>query len=433
MKTINGLTYNICQANRTPGGSSLCMAKLAVDKRGSTKSMSNHLRRHGIYQKQSNTGAIAKFLEKGKLEKKLDCDSLTSAVACFFIRCNIPFHIIERQDFKDLLRLCNPSTMSLLCARDTLASFISTAFLQGQSVLQSQFSRIQSKINLPCDTWTSPSNLSILGVTAHWITDDFSLKSIILAAELVEGNHSGVSLATHLLQVLKRYNLCNKIFCITADNASNNGTMANHLANLIPFNPKTCMLGCMAHVINLAAQAGIKAFLKQTSLPLLPSGLSNILDDQPDQVEINSLISPISGFTTFLKRSPQKAASFLEITNGMTGKKLAMVQDVSTRWNSTFQMLQRALKLRACIAVFCQTNNLEEKYGLTADEWKKVKQLCDFLEPLNEATDTISPEKTTSLVFGAPVYICLIERLNDVGFSSDYTSQSYSFPLISCS
>ena len=81
-----------------------------------------------------------------------------------------------------------------------------------------------------------------------------------------------------------------------------------------------------------------------------------------------------------------------------------MVQDVSTRWNSTFQMLQRALKLRACIAVFCQTNNLEEKYGLTADEWKKFEQLCDFLEPLNEATDTISPEKTTSLVFGAPVY-----------------------------
>jgi hypothetical protein len=171
-------------------------------------------------------------------------------------------------------------------------------------------------------------------------------------------------------------------------------------------------------VINLAAQAGIKAFSRQPPLPALPAGLSSILNNQPDQLNISSIITRISGFTTFLKRSPQKALSFLEITNGIIGKRrLAMVQDVATRWNSTFFMLKRASKLRACITVFCETNNLTDRYSLTLDEWAKVEQLCSFAELLNEATEIVLPDKKTSLVLAAPVYIRLIERLNKVSIS----------------
>jgi hypothetical protein len=208
--------------------------------------------------------------------------------------------------------------------------------------------------------------------------------------------------------------------------------MANHLPNLIPFDPKNCMLGCMAHVINLAAQAGIKAFSRQPPATALPNGLSSILNDKLEQLDVSSIIARISGFTTFLKRSPQKASLFLEITNGMIGKRLAMVQDVATQWNSTFSMLQRASKLRACITIFCETNNLTDKYGLTPDEWAKVEQLCSFLEHLNNATETVSPDKTTSLVYAAPVYIRLLERLNKVSISQNQHICEHHPILTSC-
>jgi hypothetical protein len=103
------------------------------------------------------------------------------------------------------------------------------------------------------ETWTSSSNQLILGVTAHWINNFFSLQSGVLAACIIEGNHSGVSLENHLVEVLRTFELSNKIFCMMANNKSNNGTMASHLSSLIPFNPQICMIGCMAHVINLAA------------------------------------------------------------------------------------------------------------------------------------------------------------------------------------
>ncbi|KAI7934373.1 hypothetical protein MJO28_017090 [Puccinia striiformis f. sp. tritici] len=222
--TFKGAAFNVCQVNKTPGSKDLCLTKLAADRKQSTKSMINHLdRRHRIYKDKCDTGAITKFLEKGKMQKKLNRDSLTAAIARFFIKSNI-------------------------------------AFNTGQLVLRDQFRGLKSKISLTCDTWTSPGNNSILGVTAHWIDKDFLLRSIILAARIVEGNHSGVSLANHLLEVLRSFDISNKIFCITADNAANNGTMGAHLSTLIPFDHKTCLLGCMAHVINLAAQAGIKSF-----------------------------------------------------------------------------------------------------------------------------------------------------------------------------
>ncbi|KNZ52138.1 uncharacterized protein VP01_367g3 [Puccinia sorghi] len=108
------------------------------------------------------------------------------------------------------------STESLLCGRESLSTFIHSCFNQGQNLLCNQFQKIKSKLSLTSNVWTSPSNLLVLG-------------AIALGAKLVKGNHSG-------------------IFCITANNASNNGKMATHLATLIPFNPSQCMLGCMAHV-----------------------------------------------------------------------------------------------------------------------------------------------------------------------------------------
>ncbi|KAI7956795.1 hypothetical protein MJO28_003890 [Puccinia striiformis f. sp. tritici] len=151
---------------------------------------------------------------------------------------------------------------------------------------------------------TFASNASYLGVTAHWIDNDFSLQSITLAARLLEGSHTGVSLAEHLGKVLDESDICEQIFCITADNASKNRTMGIHLAEMIPFDNKNCLLGCMAHVINLTAQAGIKVFSStpppQTELPV---DLANILHDQPPDVEVKTIISQINGLTSFLKHS----------------------------------------------------------------------------------------------------------------------------------
>ena len=69
-----------------------------------------------------------------------------------------------------------------------------------------------------------------------------------------------------------------KIFCITADNASNNGTMSKVLEQkLSEFKADQHMLGCVGHVINLAAKAALKALDNLMSVDEVKKGKVNYL------------------------------------------------------------------------------------------------------------------------------------------------------------
>lgn len=65
-----------------------------------------------------------------------------------------------------------------------------------------------------------------------------------------------------MLSVHDKYQIRDKVFRITADNASNNCTMALALQEAIPqFSAQQQMLGFLPHVLNLAVQGAFK-FLK---------------------------------------------------------------------------------------------------------------------------------------------------------------------------
>ncbi|KAJ3171289.1 hypothetical protein HDU87_008395 [Geranomyces variabilis] len=73
--------------------------------------------------------------------------------------------------------------------------------------------------------------------------------------------------AHHLLALVDDFAIADRIFCITADNASSNMAMArapDSSGQLPDFDADQNMLGCMAHIINLAAKVGIKALGART-------------------------------------------------------------------------------------------------------------------------------------------------------------------------
>jgi hypothetical protein len=61
--------------------------------------------------------------------------------------------------------------------------------------------------------------------------------------------------------------------------------------------------------------------------------------------------------------------------------KCKMPHDVSTRWNSTFDMLDFALQYRAAIddVTSSKTAGLR-RYELNDEEWGIARQLCDLLK-----------------------------------------------------
>lgn len=62
---------------------------------------------------------------------------------------------------------------------------------------------------------------SYISVTAHYISDDFSLQSKLLEVERSEGRHTADAIATHLRSILLEWGLQDKVFCVTTDNGAN--------------------------------------------------------------------------------------------------------------------------------------------------------------------------------------------------------------------
>ena len=77
-----------------------------------------------------------------------------------------------------------------------------------------------------------------------------------------------------------------------------------------------------------------------------------------------------------------------------------LIQNNTTRWNSTYKMLVRALELKNHIQVYvnsCRAKRdlkgriadeaIQKHPQLTEDDWIMLQELCDALQPFNEATN----------------------------------------------
>lgn len=86
------------------------------------------------------------------------------------------------------------------------------------------------------------------------------------------------------------------------------------------------------------------------------------------------------------------------------------LQDIGTRWNSTFLMPRRAKRLRNFISTFCTDYNCY-KMILDDDEWRQIDYLLCITKPFFDYTLALSKTRdmTVHLVF--QIYNKLFEHL----------------------
>lgn len=101
------------------------------------------------------------------------------------------------------------------------------------------------------------NSLALLGIYAHLIDEYYNIQTVIIALCCIKGSHTGENIAYILEQVIKEYDITDRLRYLILDNAKSNDTCVTALFQSITshLNKKHWHLLCMGHIINLATQA----------------------------------------------------------------------------------------------------------------------------------------------------------------------------------
>ncbi|KAI2734874.1 hypothetical protein DTO013E5_9593 [Penicillium roqueforti] len=97
----------------------------------------------------------------------------------------------------------------------------------------------------------------------------------------------------------------------------------------------------------------------------------------------------IRGLAVFINASPQRREAFMAL---QPEPALIPIQDVRTRWNSTFLMLNRAKKLQPFYDQYC-TDHQYLYFKLDQEEWRQVEYLLLLTKPFFDFTMMLSKTK----------------------------------------
>lgn len=94
-----------------------------------------------------------------------------------------------------------------------------------------------------------------------------------------------------------------------------------------------------------------------------------------------------------------------------------LLQDVSTRWNSSFYMAQRLLEQRTAVELYSLHH--QRDINLSDSEWSVLAMLVRLLEPIEQATkDMCCDDSPLSVQF--PIYKLLSAQLNEIDAPLQY-------------
>ncbi|KAK4480811.1 hypothetical protein RD792_011662 [Penstemon davidsonii] len=182
--------------------------------------------------------------------------------------------------------------------------------------------------------------------------------------------HTGVAISDCIFECLIDWGIENKISTITLDNASSNDAAVRNLKDnfavkgKLYFGGKIFHVRCCAHVLNLMVQEGLH--------------------------EIRDVIANVRESVKYLKMSPSRLHRFTEIVKQLQLPiSKGLILDVSTRWNSTYAMLESALIFKD---VFPRYKERDPYYQWlpSYEDWDKALEVCKFLEVFNDATHIFS-------------------------------------------
>ena len=286
---------------------------------GSTSNLNEHLKRHhseatSVDGKKSLQSEITSMMKQPILKLTPTSKSLYNETVAEFICGDLaPLSAVESKHFRGMLNIISKGSYDCPSRRFFTDTLLPKMMDDCSQQMKEEMDSI-SGIGLTTDSWTSLATENYVTYTAHYITKAWEMKSRVLSTQCSKERHTAENLAVDMTKTEQKWGLDKLLFPPTYvhDNASN--------ATKAPKVMETPRLGigCLAHTINLAATSA-------TSVK-----------------QVSDLLTKARKVVGTFNRSPL-AANILKKKQELLlpNKQHKLIQDCPTRWNSSYDMLDR--------------------------------------------------------------------------------------------
>lgn len=325
--------------------------------------------------------------------------ALINSVACD----QLPLSVLESPTFRKLLETAEPkySIPSRPTVRNTI---LPNVMQQMENIIQQELSTL-NHIYITLDLWTNRNMASFVGMTVHFVNENWDLKSFVLAADSFLGRHTADNIANAYHAITNKFDIWNRVKRVVSDNASamikafsvslpnfvieledeqNDETeeldseeTELNMAELLAQLPER--ISCFAHTKQLCVRDGLQE----------PSFTKSFVGKQLGK--ISKIVNSIRKSTT--------ASPFLR------QKGLVLRAQNCTRWNSQLTMVQSVLKKYNFVNDALNLMGSNEK--ISNQDVLALNELVTVLTPFKEALQEVEGEKKVTSSSICPVVIGL--------------------------
>ena len=231
--------------------------------------------------------------------------------------------------------------------------------------------------------WTSIATEGYIGVIAHYIDQSWCLRSLVLSTEAIEERHTAVNISQRMTEISTEWKIADKVEAIVQDNAVNMVLAATLVDERLDWSH----VACVGHTLQLSINDGLK------------------------EATISKMVRIARKIVGHFNHSALACSKLHDVEEQQGRKKLLnLVQDVPTRWNSTFLMLDRLVLLSNAVTAVLDGEKDTSRLKLSGTLWDLGKEVVGVLTPLQMATTVLRMDTNTLLSCVYPVVHGLVNQ-----------------------
>lgn len=264
-----------------------------------------------------------------------------------------PISIVEDEGFNELMKRVKPNYK--LPSRSYMSEKVIPCMYSTSLNFLCDVVAKCSAISFSTDIWSTGKNMFI-SLTGHCVYPNFDQQAVLLHTAPFLDNHTGVNISDLIKSMVETYKIPeNKIHQIVHDNATN-----------------------MICGVELTGYNSLTCFLHTTQL-----GINECIFNQ---AYVKRIIDKCKRIAEHFNKSGLGKQTLIAIQKQINQPVLAVKQDVITRWDSTYYMLQRMYAIKDSIVLYASNSSNNCPYIFDSDEWQIMKKVVDLLKVFHNIT-----------------------------------------------